>query len=98
MKIRVEIERLVLTGIDVGAREAAQIQAAVKRELTRMIAGEEMGREIAASTAVPKIIGPDLDLRKESPGRMGERIAGSVYGGMTGMRRSAVRAGGEGLR
>lgn len=95
MKIIVEIERFVLEGMHVGAREAAQIQTAVEGELTRMIAEGGLGREAHVSTTIPSVAGPDLMLKKESARRVGERIAQSVYAGVAGVRPGARPGRGE---
>jgi hypothetical protein len=98
MKITVEIERLILEGVPVGTRDAARIKAAVEGELTRMLASGALGREVRVSGAVARVAGEKMTLKKEAPGRIGERIARSIYGGITGGRPDAVRDGRGGRR
>jgi hypothetical protein len=79
--VRVEIERLVLTGWPLGTREAAAVQAAVEAELGRLFAAE--GAEPSASGATDRMAAAPVTW---APGgdvaALGMQVAQSVYGSL----------------
>jgi hypothetical protein len=75
------VDRLVLDGIEVAARERPLLQTAVETELARLIG--ESGLSISTGGAVPTIPGDALQLRdNQDPAALGQQIAQAVYGGM----------------
>jgi hypothetical protein len=104
MKIVVEIDRLVLDGMHVGAGDAARIRDAVTAELTRMLASGEIasgqtGRGRMEPGAVPIVLGERLALpRGASAGRTGKEIARSVYSAITSVHPRFARDGRGGRR
>lgn len=77
----VVVDRLVLDGIEVAARERPLLQTAVETELARLIG--ESGLDLSTGGAVPTIPGDALQLRdNQDPVALGQQIAQAVYGGM----------------
>jgi hypothetical protein len=77
----VVVDRLVLDGIEVAARERPLLQTAVETELARLIG--ESGLSVSTGGAVPVIPGDALQLRdNQDPTALGQQIAQAVYGGM----------------
>lgn len=92
MKIIVNIDRLVLEGMRLTAREGALIRTAVEAELTRMFVSRGLRRGVQISGAVPRISGHEIPFLKEAPAQIGERIARSAYDGIAGLGRSPARS------
>lgn len=83
MKINVQIERLILDGIQVAPHERPLLQAAVEGELGRLMMAGGVNAELAAGGAVPSVNGGDLRASGDAgPARLGEQIAQVVYGGI----------------
>jgi hypothetical protein len=87
MNVRLHIDRLVLDGIDVGAADRPQLQAAVERELARLIGAGGIAPELAGGAALPSVRAPQIALAPDAkPAQLGTAIAGAVYGGVGGTR------------
>lgn len=83
MKIRLNIERLILDGLPVAHAQGTLVRAAVETELARLLAAGGVSRELRAGGAVPALRGGNFQVEKESrPARLGAQIAGAVYGGI----------------
>jgi hypothetical protein len=80
MKIRIDIDRLVIEGLPIASRDAALIHAAVERELTRLVGDGGIHPHMQSGVALPRVAAPAIRLKRESPARLGESIARSVYG------------------
>jgi hypothetical protein len=75
------VDRLVLDGIEVAARERPLLQTAVETELARLIG--ENGLNLSTGGAVPAIPGDALQLHgNQGTTALGQQIAQAVYGGM----------------
>jgi hypothetical protein len=83
MNIRIDIERLVLDGIQLAAGHKAQLQAALETELARLLARGGVSTELRSGGAVPSLRANSIQLSGEgSPARLGKQIARAVYGGI----------------
>ena len=83
MKINVQIERLILDGIDLAPHECPLLQAAVEGELRRLMMAGGLSPDLAAGGAVPTVNVAGMQLSGDTgPARLGEQIAQVVYGGI----------------
>jgi len=81
--IRLHIDRLVLDGIPIGAADRPRLQAAIERELTRLIREGGLAPELAYGVAVPSLQSAQITLAADAkPAQLGSAIAGSLYGGL----------------
>jgi hypothetical protein len=81
--IVLHIERLVLEGIPLGARDAGLLHAAVERELTRLLSSGAVAPALLEGGAMPRLAAPSIALQPGiAVGVLGQRIAGAVYRGM----------------
>ena len=83
MKIHVHIERLILDGLPLEKGQGPEIQAAVERELTRLLTAGGLGGQWQSGAAVPRIRASGMQLANViRPNRLGEQIGQSVYSGI----------------
>ena len=83
MNVRLHIERLVLEGIDLSPAERPLLQEALQAELGRLLAEGGIGDGLAAGVMVPAVRANGFEMSREGdPIRLGQQIAGSVYGGI----------------
>jgi hypothetical protein len=81
--IVLHIERLVLEGIPLGARDAGLLHAAVERELARLLSSGAVAPALLEGGAMPRLAAPSIALQPGiAAGVLGQRIAGAVYRGM----------------
>lgn len=81
MNVNLHIERLVLDGITLSAREQAVLGMVVEAELTRLITAEGLPAGMSSSS-VPSLRGGDISLNQpDNPAQLGQQIAQAVYGG-----------------
>jgi hypothetical protein len=81
MNINLHIERLILDGLPLEARDGAAIRAAVEAELARLLTenGELSNRQTGYAT--PRISADAVQIAAQSdPAQIGQQIAGSIYG------------------
>jgi hypothetical protein len=82
-RVRVEIDRLVLTGWPLGSREAAAVRAAVEAELGRLFAAG--GETPPAGGAADRVsAGPVAWPTAGGPAGLGAAVARAVYGSLSG--------------
>lgn len=82
MNINLHIERLVLDGISLSPGERPLLQAAVETELTRLLASSGISDTLQSGGALYNVRTAGIQLANDgSPTRLGEQIAGAVYGG-----------------
>jgi hypothetical protein len=85
MNIVLNIERLVLDGLDLPPQQGPLLQAAVEAELTRLLAAHGLSSSLYGGGAVPVIRGGHLDASKAGPTpHLGQQIAQAVFSGMGG--------------
>ncbi len=83
MKINVQIERLILDGINVAPHQRPLLQAAVESELARLLAADGLNQELATGVAVPSMGAATMQLPGDAnPARLGQEIAQAVYWGI----------------
>lgn len=85
MKINVQVKRLILEGLSVGARDSAFIQTAVEAELGRRLAQRGIPKDLQMGGSQDRLLAPELRL---SPWRdaniFGAQIGEAVYGAFAG--------------
>ena len=88
MNVTIEIEHLILDGIDIAPGEHPALQAALERELGRLVAGDLLagGNMLGGLTqdgAAPGVRGGDVRLAPGgAPAQWGRQIARAVYMGL----------------
>lgn len=83
MNINLHIDRLVLDGIPLVPGERPLLQAAVEAELTRLLANGGLSDALQSGGALYSVQAGRIQLTNNgSPARLGEQIAGAVYGGI----------------
>ena len=83
MNINLHIERLILDGLPVESGQGAQVQQAVERELTRLLAVGELQNAWQSGSNVHRMQTAGIQMAQEiQPAHLGEQIAGAVYGGL----------------
>jgi len=83
VKINIQIERLVLDGINLAHYERPLVQAAFESELTRLVAANGLNRELSAGGALPSMAAATVQMaNKNNSERFGHQIAQAVYKGM----------------
>ncbi len=97
MNITLHIERLVLEGLPVTAREGARIQAALETELARQFKAHGLPR-MTAVTASNFSCEPIRLARESKPVQIGNQLAQAVYSGLASLRPASrtVPTGGRG--
>lgn len=80
MTIRIDVERLVIDGIELDARGAEALRAAVGAELARLF--EQRGPAVGPhGEAVPMLRTPAVQFEAgASPASMGSQVARAVHG------------------
>ena len=83
MRVNVHVERLVLEGVSILPGQSHLLQASVAAELTRLLADRGVSHNLMAAGAVPQVFSTDIRLASGTGvAQLGERIAGSVFGGI----------------
>jgi len=83
MTINLHIERLVLDGIPLAPGQGPLLQAAVETELTRLLASGGLSDAMQLGSALYNVRTAGFQLTNDAgPTRLGEQIAGAVYGGI----------------
>jgi len=78
MKIRLNVERLVLEGLPISRSQGPLVQAAIEAELARLLA--DGGLEAGRGGAMPDLPAGSIQLSSgDGPEAIGRKIAGSVY-------------------
>ena len=83
MKVRLDIGRLVLEGIDLGAQDRAHLQSAAETELARILTERGLASGLSGGIAMPVLRGGDMSIARDAtPSDIGVAIARSVAGGV----------------
>lgn len=81
MNIELHIERLILDGLQVEARNRTALQAAVESELTRLLAASGVKAELLPGCALPGLRASEIHITNPmGAARLGNNIAQAVYG------------------
>ena len=83
MKIQVDIERLVLDGLDLPAGQRPVLQASVEAELARLLTTGGLHPVLLSGGFTPSLRVNGMQWSGDSnPAGLGRQIARSVYGGI----------------
>ena len=83
MNINLHIERLILDGLPLEARDGAILRAAVEVELARLLTENNVAANWQTGGAVPNVRSNAIELTTQSsPAQIGRQIAGSIYRGI----------------
>ena len=81
MNINLHIERLILDGLPLEAKDSATIRATVEVELARLLTENNVAANWQTGGAVPNVRSNAIELTTQSsPAQIGRQIAGSIYG------------------
>ena len=84
MNINLHIEQLVLDGLPIDRQHGPLLEAAVKAELTALLASGGLSDALQSGGALYNVRPAGIQLANgESPTQLGEQIAGAVYGGIS---------------
>jgi hypothetical protein len=82
MNINLQIEQIVLDGIDLGPSQRADLQAEVAAELSRLVKANGLPPHLQEGGIIPTL-SAKLNLTENlNPSQMGQQIAQSIYQGM----------------
>jgi hypothetical protein len=85
MKVRLQIDRLVLDGFDLPPLSRGELRAALEQELARLIAGDGIASTLAQRGALPAVGAPQISA-VGTPTQLGSAIAGAVHCALEGGR------------
>jgi hypothetical protein len=85
VNINLHIERLVLDGLPLKQSQGPRLQAAVERELTRLLTGGQLTTQFHSGGTYASVKGSPIRFaERTNPSRLGEQIAAAVYSGFGG--------------
>lgn len=83
MKINVQIDRLVVNGMDFPHSQRPLMQAAFERELARLIGRDGLNNEMSSDIALPSLHAPSIQIgNRNNPDSFGQQVAQAVYRGI----------------
>ena len=83
MNINIDIERMILEGMPMPPSQRRKLQAAVKDELTRLLATEGIPENWLSGGVVPSVPSGAIQVKPgTNPTKMGQQIAQGIYRGM----------------
>jgi hypothetical protein len=83
MNVRLDIDRLVLEGLELSAHDRVHLRAAAETELTRLLSDRGLSPDLSRGIAVPSLRGADIAVARDaSAADIGVAIARSVAGGV----------------
>ncbi|WP_413173208.1 hypothetical protein [Anabaena azotica] len=82
MNINLQIDRLILEGVDLSPRQRRQLQAAVETELSRLMTVNGVPARLQNGGNIPKLPASLNITNNSQPSLMGEQIAQSIYTGL----------------
>lgn len=82
MTIQIQIDRLILTEMNLSLRQQRQLQVAVEVELARLVQEHGLPTKWRQGGVIPTLPSMVRGSRTATPTQMGEEIARSVYEGM----------------
>jgi hypothetical protein len=82
MKIQVNIERLILDGIDIPAGQRPRLQAAVETELARLLSTRGLNSALTSGGNLSSLRVQPMNYSGNNPLQLGQQIARSVYSGL----------------
>lgn len=82
MNINLQIDRLILEGIDLSPSQRAHLQAAVEAELSHLMTVNGLPPHLQNGGTIPRLP-TNINLTDNlNPGQMGQQIAQSIYRGI----------------
>ncbi len=82
MNINIDIEKMILEGVAISPSQGRKLQAAVKAELTRLLATEGIPEYWQEGGVVPHVPGGAIQVKPgTNPTKMGQQIAQVIYRG-----------------
>lgn len=83
MNIRLHIDRLVLEGLPLTGHQGTLVQAAVERELGRLLGTGQLNSQLVSGSAIPALQGGMIQAANViGPVRFGAQIAGALHSGI----------------
>jgi len=83
LRINIQIERLVLDGLELQRSHRPMLQAAFESELTRLLVRDGLHRELSSGVALPSLSVPAIEIGEGAkPQVLGQQIAQAVYKGI----------------
>jgi len=83
LRINIQIERLVLDGLDVQRSHRSVMQAAFESELTRLLVRDGLHQELSSGLALPSLRVPAIQIAAGAKAQvLGQQIAQAVYRGI----------------
>jgi hypothetical protein len=83
LRISIQIERLVVDGIDLQRSQRPWLQAAFEQELMRLLVQKGLHQDLASGVAVPRLNAPAIEVHpKTKPQVLGQQIAQAVHRGI----------------
>ena len=84
MRINVQIDRLVVDGIDLDRRQRPLMQAAFEQELSRLLVQDGLSSELSSGVALRSLNAPSIQIANanKSPDAFGQQVAQAVYKGI----------------
>jgi hypothetical protein len=95
MNVQLDIERLLLEGLNLSPVQRQQLQAAFEHEMSRLIDERGLSPAILSGGAVPSIKSAPLQSVAHDPAKLGAQIAQSVYFGLGNDERQSTRSSRE---
>lgn len=84
MSIVIQIDRLVLEGIDLPAGQRSTFQSSVEAELVRLLAAAGVSSDLASGRYVPSMRAGTITLNEPDPARLAVEVARAVFSGIGG--------------
>jgi hypothetical protein len=82
MKIDIQIERLILSGVDVSQSQRVKLQGAIEAELARLVKVFGLPVHLQGGGRIPKLPADFSLTNTSNPVQLGQEIAQAIYGGM----------------
>lgn len=82
MNINLQIEQILLEGVDLSYRERLQLQAAVEGELSQMVIAKGLPPHLQQGGKIPALPLSMNFSDNSTPAQMGSQIARSIYQGI----------------
>ncbi|MGB3653857.1 MAG: hypothetical protein WBA41_21955 [Rivularia sp. (in: cyanobacteria)] len=82
MNLKLNIEQIILEGVDVPRSQRPRLQAAVSAELSRLLTEKGVPPHLQNGGAISSIPATVNVTKSIKPEQMGREIAQSIYGGM----------------
>jgi hypothetical protein len=83
VRLNIQIDRLVVDGIDLQRNQRPVMQAAFESELARLLARDGLNQELSSGVALPSLSAPAIEIPNGArPHTIGEQIAQAVYNGI----------------